>query len=150
MIIATIRTHAEDPIFKKLVRSLDSELAIINGNQNDFFAQFNKVDDIKHAIVVTVNQSPVACGAMKFFDTGTMEVKRMYTSPSFRNQGLASILLLALEDWAKSLGYEKCVLETSTKQPDAIALYFKNNYQRIPNYAPYIGVNESVCFEKTL
>jgi GNAT superfamily N-acetyltransferase len=74
----------------------------------------------------------------------------MFVLPSQRNKGVASLVLNALENWAKELHYPKCILETSTKQPDAIALYTKNAYKIIPNYAPYENVAVSVCFEKIL
>jgi putative acetyltransferase len=59
-------------------------------------------------------------------------------------------VLKALEDWAKELGYHKCILETGKRQPDAIALYQKNGYSIMPNYGQYQGVTNSVCFEKQL
>ncbi|WP_407644578.1 hypothetical protein [Croceimicrobium hydrocarbonivorans] len=42
------------------------------------------------------------------------------------------------------------ILETGINQPEAIRLYEKNGYQRIPNYPPYEGVETSYCFEKVL
>ena len=48
------------------------------------------------------------------------------------------------------INYEKCRLETGKKQPEAIELYKKNGYNIIPNYGQYEGVENSVCFEKTL
>ncbi len=55
-----------------------------------------------------------------------------------------------LEVWATELSYEKCVLETGKRQQEAIALYTKNGYKRIPNYGQYTGVENSLCFEKIL
>ena len=49
-----------------------------------------------------------------------------------------------------SVGFEKCILETGKRQPDAIALYKKNGYNLIENYGQYIGMENSVCFEKLL
>lgn len=92
----------------------------------------------------------MACGAIKEFDSETMEVKRMYTSEESRGQGLASEVLAELESWAKELGYKCCVLETGLRQAAAISLYKKNNYHLIPNYGQYIGVENSRCFRKSL
>ena len=144
------RTNSTDPDFVELVRFLDAELAKINGNEDAFYAQFNKIDKINHVVLVYDDITPVACGAIKQFSAYAMEVKRMFTLPNYRGKGAASLLLKALESWAKEMAYEKCVLETSKRQPDALALYTKNNYQVIPNYGQYIGVENSVCFEKTL
>ncbi|RZL48076.1 MAG: GNAT family N-acetyltransferase, partial [Pedobacter sp.] len=65
-------------------------------------------------------------------------------------KGVATTVLSALEQWAGELGYKKCVLETGIRQADAISLYQKCGYQSIPNYGQYIGVDNSVCFEKEL
>ena len=93
---------------------------------------------------------PVGCGAMKEYSPITMEVKRMYTNPESRGMGIATFVLNELEKWALELGYEKCILETGKRQPEAIALYKKNGYLSIPNYGQYVGIENSVCFEKSL
>lgn len=74
----------------------------------------------------------------------------MFTQSQYRGKGLASMLLAELEKWAKEMHYEKCVLETGKRQQDAVALYQKNGYLITPNYGQYIGVDNSVCFAKTL
>ena len=79
-----------------------------------------------------------------------MEVKRMYVLPESRGTGVASEILSALEDWAAESGYEKCILETGKKQPEAIGLYKKSGYEMIPNYGQYAGIENSICFEKQL
>ena len=74
----------------------------------------------------------------------------MFTAPNLRGQGIASVVLTELEKWASELGYPRCILETGIKQPEAIALYKKNNYSSIPNYGQYEHVETSICFEKIL
>lgn len=145
-----IRTNSTNQDFITLVQYLDQELAIIDGNEHAFYAQFNKIDKIKHSLVAYQDGQPVACGAIKAYDHETMEVKRMYTAASARGKGVASKLLLELEKWAAELGYQKCILETGIRQPDAIALYEKNEYQIISNYGQYTGITNSVCFEKNI
>ena len=148
--LRTARTDANDPAFRELVVALDMDLAIRDGNEHAFFAQFNKLHDIKHVVVVMDGDRPVGCGAFKPFRDGAVEVKRMYVPPTHRQKGIASLVLGELERWAHELGYQRCVLETGTKQPEAIALYSKRGYQAIPNYGQYVGVESSVCFEKKL
>lgn len=79
-----------------------------------------------------------------------MEVKRMFTLPEYRGNGFAVIILEELEKWAKESEYEKTVLETGKLQLEAVALYKKCGYEIIPNYGQYIGVENSICFEKSL
>ncbi len=144
------RTNSEDKDFQALVKELDKELGVIDGKDHSFYDQYNKIDGIKYAVVAYDNGIPVGCGAIKEFSPQEMEVKRMYVPTERRGRGIATIVLMELENWAKELGYRKCVMETGKRQPDAVQLYTKNGYEVIPNYGPYIGVENSVCFEKAL
>ena len=148
--IRLVRTDSGNPDFIALVKLLDAELAIRDGDDHAFYDQFNKIDMIKNAVVVYENDRAIACGALKAFQPGAMEIKRMYTLPDHRGKGVASAILAELEHWAADLSYEKCVLETGINQPEAIALYKKNGYRQIPNYGQYAGVGTSLCFEKRL
>jgi putative acetyltransferase len=146
--IKTLRTNSGDPDFISLVQQLDADLAKRDGTDHSFYAQFNKIDMIRHAIVAYEDEKPIACGAIKEFAPQIMEVKRMYTVPVHRGKGIAGKVLHELETWAAELSYTKCVLETGKKQPEAIRLYQKSGYRIIPNYGQYAGIENSVCFEK--
>ena len=148
--IATIRTDSDNQDFIELVKYLDADLAARDGDDHPFYAQFNKINKIKYVVVAYENDRPVGCGAIKEYAPAIMEVKRMYTAPGSRGRGIASQVLNALEIWAAELSYEKCILETGKKQPEAIALYQKNGYHLIPNYGQYAEIENSLCFEKHL
>jgi GNAT superfamily N-acetyltransferase len=148
--ITCIRTDSDNEDFQTLVRELDADLRIRDGEEHSFFAQFNKIDSIRYAVIAYDHETPVGCGAIKQYSEDTMEVKRMYVPPEHRGKGIASTVLTALESWAKELNYKKCILETGEKQPEAIALYHKNQYSVIPNFGQYADVPTSVCFEKLL
>jgi len=148
--VKIIRTNSDHPAFIELVKSLDKDLAERDGLDHSFYSQFNKIDQIKHVVVVYEDDKPTACGAMKEFNQGTMEIKRMYTFPGRRGNGIASSVLQELESWAMEMGYEKFVLETGKRQPEAIQLYKKNGYKITPNYAQYAGIENSLCFEKEI
>lgn len=145
-----IRTDSDNKDFIALVKELDEFLAELDGEEHVFYNSLNKIDTIKHVVIVYENDKPVACGAIREFSTDSVEVKRMYTLPGLRGRGLGSKVLNELEKWATELSYEKCILETGFRQPDAIRLYEKNGYKRIPNYGKYAGIENSVCFEKAL
>jgi GNAT superfamily N-acetyltransferase len=129
---------------------LDAELAERDGSENAFYAQFNSIDKIKYAVIAYDDGGAVGCGAIKEYSQGTMEVKRMYTRPAARGRGIATLILKELEKWARELQSERCILETGLRQPEAIRLYQKNGYQIIPNYGQYAGVENSVCFAKSI
>ena len=148
--ISLKRTNSGDSDFQILVRELDKELAIRDGAEHAFYAQFNKIAALKYVVLAYENDAAVGCGAVKEFGENAMEVKRMFVPRENRGNGIASMVLQELENWTAELGYEKCVLETGYKQPEAIALYEKNGYFQIPNYDQYIGMDNSICFEKNI
>ena len=148
--VKIIRTDSDDKDFIELVKHLDADLAKRDGDEHSFYAQFNKIDKIKYAVVAYENDKPVACGAIKEYVSKIMEVKRMYTLPANRGKKIAAKILNELEMWAIELSFDKCVLETGKKQPEAIALYKRSGYEMIPNYGQYSGIENSVCFEKEL
>lgn len=148
--IHCIRTNSENQDFQSLVKKLDADLKIRDGEEHVFYAQYNKTDAIKHVIVAYDGEEAVGCGAIKEFSEDTMEVKRMYVEENKRGKGIASTILKELEQWALELKYRKCILETGNKQFEALSLYPKSGYHLIPNYAQYVGVDNSVCFEKEL
>ena len=145
-----IRTNSNNIDFQELVKELDADLKIRDGEVHAFFAQYNKIDLINHVVVAYMNDEAVGCGAIKQYDDDTMEVKRMFVKPTNRGNGIATMVLKEVENWTKELDFSKCILETEIKQPEAIALYQKNDYTQIPNYGQYETVESSICFEKIL
>lgn len=144
------RCSSDNKNFKELVALLDADLALRDGDENAFYAQFNGIDALKNCVVFYSDKTLVACGAFKEFNEDSVEIKRMFVQPDFRGKGIASKALKVLEEWAKELNYSYAVLETGLRQPEAIALYKKNNYTVIDNYAPYEYMDNSVCFRKAL
>ncbi|TAG86772.1 MAG: GNAT family N-acetyltransferase [Bacteroidetes bacterium] len=148
--ISYIQTNSENKDFQELVKQLDASLKITDGDEHSFYDQFNKIDNIKYVMIAYQNNIAIGCGAIKEYDENTMEIKRMFVIPEKRGNGLASQILILLENWSKTLNYKKCILETGKRQIDAIALYQKNNYKITKNYGQYENIENSVCFEKEL
>ena len=145
-----VRTNHHNEAFQKLVNQLDTELAITDGEDHDFYHQFNVIKKLNYVILFMVEDQAVACGAIKKYDNSSMEIKRMYTLPNYRGRGIAYKILDELESWAKELEYQNCILETGKRQYSAIKLYEKAGYQLTDNYAQYIGMENSLCFKKTI
>jgi GNAT superfamily N-acetyltransferase len=129
---------------------LDRYLRELDGPEHVFYAQFNKLDTIQHVVVGYEDGIPAACGAFKFLEEGTVEIKRMFTHPDFRRQGWAEVVLGELERWAAAEGFPRAVLETGYRQQEAVRLYKRLGYEQIPNYGQYAGVANSVCMAKAL
>ena len=144
------RTISEDPGFRLLISHLDNELWNELHEDQATYDQFNKVNDIKTAIVVYVNGKPAAIGCFKKFNDNTVEIKRMFVEKEFRGRGLSKYVLNELEKWALECGYQYAVLETSVHFTVAQHLYTGAGYKIIKNYDQYTGLTESVCMRKEL
>ena len=144
------RTTAGHPDFQFLVSCLDHELWNELEEDQATYDQYNKVPDIKTAVLVYLNNEAVACGCFKEKDPSTVEIKRMFVKKKFRGLGISKLVLNELENWAMELGYVYSILETSIYFDTAKKLYQTNGYDVIENYPPYVGLEESVCMKKKL
>jgi GNAT superfamily N-acetyltransferase len=149
-VIKIVRTDSKNRDFNKLVKELDAYLKITDGDEHDFYNQFNGIDILNNVLVAYVNDVPAGCGAFKEFESLSVEIKRMFTKSEMRGNGIASEILKALELWASELNYKACVLETGIRQKEAVAFYKKNNYRSIINYGQYADMSNSVCFKKII
>ena len=133
-----------------LVKQLDASLKITDGDEHDFYNQFNSIDALKHVVVAYLENQPIGCGAFKAFNQNSVEIKRMFTLPQSRGKGIATLILKELENWATELDYSSCILETGIRQTEAVILYKKNLYNITSNYGQYEGIENSLCFEKNI
>lgn len=145
-----IRTNSDNTDFRELVVLLDRDLQIRDGDEHSFYAQFNKVDKIRHAVVAYEDNEAVGCGALRKYSEDAAEIKRMFVKPARRGRGIARNILAELELWAKELNFSECILEMGIKQPEAIRLYQKSGYLKISSYGQYLNVENSVCMKKSI
>ncbi len=85
-------------------------------------------------LLVWRGDDPVACGGLKRLDAEACEIKRMFVAPQARGEGLAGVLLVALEDEARRLGYAIARLDTGPRQPHAQRMYERAGYRPIGNF----------------
>jgi GNAT superfamily N-acetyltransferase len=100
-------------------------------------------------VAYTAGRRPVGHAALRWLGAD-LELKRMYVAPSHRGKGVSVALLATVEDEAARLGAARIVLQTGDRQPDAVALYEKSGYTRIPIFAPYKALTYSNCFAKLI
>ena|SRR5687768_3325719 len=101
-------------------------------------------------VLASVGADVIGCGAFRLFDAGTVEMKRMFVRSDYRGRGIARRILAELEREARARGCTAAVLETGTRQPEAIALYITCGYEPIERYGGYAHYSRSVCFRKQL
>jgi len=91
----------------------------------------------------------VACGGWRSHGTDA-ELKRMYVRRDARRGGLARQLLAELERTAATANHRRMILETGSKQPEAVAFYRSAGYQDIPAFGYYANTSLSVHLAKPL
>ncbi len=108
---------------------------------------------IKEAVpffVLRAGGVAAGCGGVKLFGTDYGEIKRMYVRPQFRGRGFAKLMLNHLADYAQARGVSLLRLETGIHQHEAIGLYERMGFYRIPPFGEYKEDPLSLFYEKLL
>jgi GNAT superfamily N-acetyltransferase len=90
------------------------------------------------------------CGGVQLFGTAYGELKRMYVRPRFRGLGFGKLLVNHLADYARAQGVGLLRLETGIHQAEAISLYERMGFQRIPPFGAYVEDPLSLFYEKRI
>lgn len=134
-----------------LLAELDAELNLRYPGEPTNGVDVNGFEDRGGCfLLVRHDGAPAGCGAFRPADVRTVEIKRMYVREAHRRHGIAGRLLQALEREARRRGYARAILETGSRQPEAIALYRRHGYQPIAKFGDYVDLAFSVCFGKSL
>lgn len=149
-------TIAEEPLgspdARALIGELDRALEALYPPENNFLdLPAEDVGDGRGVFVIArVDGLAVGCGAVRVLDDdpATVEVKRMYVRPAARGRGVGRLVLDALEQWARARGARRAVLEAGERQPEALRLYERAGFHRIPCFGAYAASSDSVCYEK--
>jgi putative acetyltransferase len=75
------------------------------------------------------------------------ELKRMYVRPQFRGLGYGKLLLDQLANHALSEGVNVLRLETGVHQQEAIRMYERAGFRRIPAFGSYPDDGICLCYE---
>jgi GNAT superfamily N-acetyltransferase len=154
------RAPFDHPDAAKLNEKVQAEYSIRYGDDGDatFMDPAHFVPPAGlYLIAYDEHDRPVATGGWRSQDTndegyqdGDAEIKRMYVIPEARGLGLARRILTELESDAKASGRTRMVLETGTKQPEAVALYTSSGYEPCVKFGYYRFHELSLCFAKPL
>jgi GNAT superfamily N-acetyltransferase len=146
-----------------LIGALNAELAAVYPEPGATHFRLDPAEVAPGAgvfVVARLSGRPVGCGAvrclrdpelMRELGPGAGELKRMYVAPEVRGHGIGRALLARLEDESRALGLTQLVLETGTRQTEALALYRNAGFRDIPAYGEYkASPGTSVCLAKAL
>lgn len=138
----TSQVEATDSRLRGLLAALDRDLWDRYGNE-DLGPSPIKAD--ARFVLACRGTTPVGCVSIQPHGED-LELKRMYVTPEARGTGVAPLLVEAVLELAAEMGGSRVVLETGVRQPEAIRLYEKCGFTRIPNYQPYDQDPLSVCY----
>lgn len=100
--------------------------------------------------VVRQDGDAAGCGGIQLYDTDYGELKRMYIRPQYRGRGLARLMLDRLAEHARENGVALLRLETGIYQTDAMRLYERWGFVRIPPFGEYRDDPLSAFYEKKI
>ncbi len=145
-----IRTDGKNKDFIENCRLLDTDLERRVGRdvQRDKYNKFNQLDEITEAIVVYDGKKPIGAGAIRKYNSTTVELKRIFVHLEYQGQGIGTTLVSLLLEWAREIGYDRIILETGELFAESCAVYKKIGFKKISNYGPYANMSGSVCMEK--
>lgn len=150
--LAWERTTWEDPRGEALRAAMDAEIgpryAALRGDESRPAPPSS--EDVAFVLLARVDGAAAATGTLRRLPD-RWEVKRLFIDAGHRRLGLASAMLAQLEEGAREYGAEELFLQTGNRQPEAIALYGREGWERIEVFAPYDPADGiSVCFRKNL
>lgn len=151
------REHPGTKAASLLIAELDAYLSPLYPQESQHGYSIEKlVQQQVEFFVLYHNGEPAGCAGVQFFNGGQGpggaygELKRMYVRDGFRGRGFAKKLLAHLEKLAMDQSVTKMRLETGIHQPEAVGLYGKAGYYRIPPFGNYWDDPVSLCYEKRL
>ena len=114
------------------------------------FVPYNLSESIPVVLIACDEDAAIGCAGLKPYSGSDAEIKRVWVDPSRRGNHIAQEMMLQLEKKAMENGFSRLILQTREVMTDAIRLYGKLGYHRIPNYPPYDRLEGAVCFTKEL
>lgn len=96
-------------------------------------AMFETYDRARSMYFVVARGEEILGGAgiapLQDYDNKVCELQKMYFKPEARGKGLGSKMMQACLDFAKSVGFKQCYLETMPYMDDARVLYKKVGFK---------------------
>jgi putative acetyltransferase len=151
--VATVITaeRPDTPDASALIEELEAHLASFYPVESRHGLSVERLLREGVAFFVTRHDGAAAgCGGVQVFGHEYAEVKRMYVRPQFRGLGLGRLMLERLTEHAQRHGVPVLRLETGIHQHEALALYERSGFRRIPPFGPYRDDPVSRCYEKAL
>jgi GNAT superfamily N-acetyltransferase len=130
--LSVVHTGVSDELVRPLLRELGEEYSARYGTdaQSELSRYPAQEFAPPHGALLLLLHAgrAVAGGAFRRLDSGTAELKRIWTHSAHRRRGLARRVVAELEREAQLRGYRRIHLTTGPRQPEARELYLASGY----------------------
>ncbi len=138
MSITIMPERPDSPEAIELITELEAVLAPLYPTESRHGFSVEKLVRQGVAFFVTrVDGAAAGCGGIQLVGTEYGELKRMFVRPRFRGLGLGKLMLDHLASHAQQHGVTVLRLETGIHQTEAIGLYERWGFTRIPPFGDY-------------
>ncbi len=119
----------------RLNRDLDTIFDVYLNNEGEF-------------LVAVCNEKIIGMGGLRKVDKNTAEIKRLRVTRTYQGKGIGKTILDELIRRAKELGYQKLIIDTTTKQIPAQRLFEKVGFRETRRER--LGKLEQVFYEMNI
>lgn len=155
------RTRFDSPVAQLLCAEIQEEYVRRYGGGDETQLGEDDFHPPNGDFIVAFDEAgePAGCGGWRSHeddagvkDAGVKdaEMKRVYVREHARRQGLASLLVAAVEASAAEAGCKRVILETGPRQPEAVAMYGALGYVPVTPFGFYACTDGSIHLGKEL
>ncbi len=134
----------QDDIICQIIRDVGAEFGAVGEGYGPGDAEVVAMSQHYHPqqgsqyLVGLVNgQIAGGCGIAPFSDAGSIcELRKLFLLPEFRGLGLGKALTLQSLEFARSVGYQQCYLDTLSAMTQAIGLYESLGFSHLDQPPP--------------
>lgn len=146
------QVSSENADFHRLCSELDSFLnrAIGGEDKREKYKKYNYPDSMDYVVVAYLDQLPVGCAALRKYTEHEVELKRVFVQEAYRGQSIGGRMLRHLIAQAKTMDFQRIILETGAFLDASVRLYRRYGFIQINNYGDYKNLPESLCMGRCI